>query len=210
MKFGKKSLVKVKCSCGNIIPKKRVEMGYKVCVECSTTEKYGCIDIIYHKTGNTIEILDAGTGYTSTPTVTITGDGFGATAVAVIDRGRIQRIDVTNTGIDYNRAVVTITGGGGFGASALALIDTKVGKLRTVYYNANAERQVVNSNVGEINYVDGIITLNDLNVISTPTTDGLIRVNCGTESSIIQSQRNTIVTIDDTDPNAILINLTAV
>ncbi len=34
-------------------------MGYKVCVECSTTEKYGCIDIIYHKTGNTIEILDA-------------------------------------------------------------------------------------------------------------------------------------------------------
>jgi hypothetical protein len=159
---------------------------------------------------NSIEILDAGTGYTSTPTVTITGDGFGATAVAVVDRGRIQRIDVTNTGIDYNRAVVTITGGGGFGASALALIDTKVGKLRTVYYNSIAERQVVNSNAGEINYVDGIITLNDLNVISTPTTDGLIRVNCGTESSIIQSQRNTIVTIDDTDPNAILINLTAV
>lgn len=159
---------------------------------------------------NSIEILDAGTGYTSAPTVTITGDGFGATAVAVVDRGRIQRIEVTNTGIDYNRAVVTITGGGGFGASALALIDTKVGKLRTVYYNANAERQVVNSNVGEINYVDGIITLNDLNVISTPTTDGLIRINCGTESSIIQSQRNTIVTIDETDPNAILINLTAV
>ena len=34
-------------------------MGYKVCVECSTTERYGCIDIVYHKTGNTIEILEA-------------------------------------------------------------------------------------------------------------------------------------------------------
>lgn len=49
----------MKCKCSNIIPAKRIQMGYKVCVECSTTERYGCIDIIYHKTGNTIEILDA-------------------------------------------------------------------------------------------------------------------------------------------------------
>ena len=49
----------MKCKCSNIIPEKRIQMGYKVCVECSTTERYGCIDIIYHKTGNTIEILDA-------------------------------------------------------------------------------------------------------------------------------------------------------
>jgi hypothetical protein len=48
-----------KCKCGKTIPHKRYEMGYKNCVECSTVEKYGCVDIVYHKTGNTIEIMDS-------------------------------------------------------------------------------------------------------------------------------------------------------
>lgn len=47
------------CKCGKTIPQKRYEMGYKNCVECSTVEKYGCVDIVYHKTGNTIEVMDS-------------------------------------------------------------------------------------------------------------------------------------------------------
>lgn len=46
------------CKCGNAIPQKRTELGYKECVNCSTVEAHGCIDIIYHKTGNTIQITD--------------------------------------------------------------------------------------------------------------------------------------------------------
>lgn len=45
-----------KCGCG--LPTKRVELGYKECVECSTVETYGTIDIVYHKTGNTVQHLD--------------------------------------------------------------------------------------------------------------------------------------------------------
>jgi len=30
----------------------------KVCVKCSTTEAVSCVDITYHKTGNTIQIMD--------------------------------------------------------------------------------------------------------------------------------------------------------
>ena len=30
----------------------------KVCVSCSTTEAVSCVDVIYHKTGNTIQIMD--------------------------------------------------------------------------------------------------------------------------------------------------------
>ncbi len=30
----------------------------KVCVKCSTTEQVGCVDITYHKTGNTIQVMD--------------------------------------------------------------------------------------------------------------------------------------------------------
>jgi hypothetical protein len=49
----------MKCTCGKEIPEKRVSLGYRECVDCSTVEKYGCVDLVYHKTGNTIEILPA-------------------------------------------------------------------------------------------------------------------------------------------------------
>lgn len=48
-------------SCNNTLPRKRVELGYKHCVDCSTTETYGTIDIVYHKTGNTVEHVDKAT-----------------------------------------------------------------------------------------------------------------------------------------------------
>lgn len=156
---------------------------------------------------NSVEILNAGTGYTSEPTVTISGDGFGATARAILSLGRIERIEITNPGIDYNRATITITGGGGFGATALPIIDTRVGRLRTVYYTSAAERVVVNSDIGQVDYDNGIVTLTDLNIVSVPASDGLLRINSGIQNNIIQSSRNTILTIDETDPSAILINL---
>ena len=156
---------------------------------------------------NSIDILNSGTGFTSEPTVTITGDGFGATAKAIISFGKIQRIEILNPGIDYNRAVVTITGGGGFGAQAVAVIDTKIGKLRTVYFTSNAERVIVNSNVGTINYDEGIIILNDLNILRTETFDGLVRIDSGIQNNIIQSTRNVILTIDENDLTSIVVNL---
>ena len=43
--------------CNETVPQARVDLGYKVCVKCSEVEKYGCVDIVYHKTGNTIQIM---------------------------------------------------------------------------------------------------------------------------------------------------------
>ncbi len=156
---------------------------------------------------NSIEIIDPGLNYTSEPTVTITGDGFGATAKATILLGKIQKIEITNPGIDYNQAIVTITGGGGFGAVAVAKIDTKIGKLRTIYYTSESERIVVNSNAGDINYDTGTVTLSDINILESKTTDGQVRIIVGSQSNIIESNRNTILTIDEEDPASILINL---
>lgn len=52
----------MKCKdCDKEIPQKRIDLGYKKCVNCSDTEKYGVIDVVYHKTGNTVEITDAKT-----------------------------------------------------------------------------------------------------------------------------------------------------
>ena len=45
--------------CNAIIPAGRVNLGYKICVNCSTVEQYGCAPITYHKTGNSIQIMSA-------------------------------------------------------------------------------------------------------------------------------------------------------
>jgi len=74
-----------------------------------------------------INITAGGTGYTTTPTVTITGGaGTGGVAVAVInDSGVIIGINVTNKGSGYTSAPsISIAGGGGSGATAVATVST--------------------------------------------------------------------------------------
>jgi len=152
---------------------------------------------------SSIQITNPGTGYTTTPTVTITGDGTNATAEAVIVNGKIQSINITNRGVDYTRATVSITGGNGYGAEALAVIDGKTGTLRTIYYDSLAQRQIINSNAGTIDYDNGIVTINNIRFLSIDSVDGLIRVTIESEKGIIESTRDTILTIDEDDPIAI-------
>lgn len=65
-------------------------------------------------------VISGGFGYGSPPTVTITGDGTGAAAYAVVDGGAVTKIVVTNYGLGYRWADVTITGAGQ-GATARAV-----------------------------------------------------------------------------------------
>ena len=46
-----------KCKPNTKVPEGRLALGYKTCVDCSTTETYSYIPIINHKTGNTIQIV---------------------------------------------------------------------------------------------------------------------------------------------------------
>lgn len=150
-----------------------------------------------------VTVTNPGQGFTSAPTITISGDGVGANAAATIVNGRIQSIEVTNRGIDYTRATVTISGGGGYGASAEATIDARTGELRTVYYDNNAQRQIVDETAGTIEYDTGIIKINNIYIKSVASTDGYIRLSVESEKGIISTIKNTIVTLDVDDPTAI-------
>ena len=152
---------------------------------------------------SSIQVINPGTGFTTTPTITITGDGSNATAEAVIVNGKIQSINITNRGTDYTRATISITGGNGFGAEAVVVIDGKVGTLRTVYFDSLAQRQIINSNAGTINYDTGEIIINDIRFLSVNSDDGLIRLTIEAEKGIIESKKRNILTIDETDPIAI-------
>jgi hypothetical protein len=156
-----------------------------------------------------IEVLNPGINFTSPPIVTITGDGIGAEAVAVLVNGKISKITMVNRGIDYTRATVSISGGGGYGASAVPVIDSRTGTLRTVYYNQLAERQIVNSNAGTIDYELGTLKITDIRIVSVSAPDGYIRFTIESENTVIKTNRNTIITIDETDPVSISTTLIA-
>ena len=157
-----------------------------------------------------ISVLNAGQNYTSAPTVTISGDGVGANAAATIVNGRVQSIEVTSRGIDYTRATITISGGGGYGATAEAIIDARTGELRTVYYDSNAQRQIVDETAGTIDYDAGIVTINNIYIKSVSSTDGYIRLSVESEKGIISTTKNTIVTLDVDDPTSISTTLETV
>ena len=152
---------------------------------------------------SSIQVTNPGVGFTTAPTITITGDGSNATAEAIIVNGKIQSINITNRGTDYTRATISITGGNGFGAEAVVVIDGKTGTLRTVYFDSLAQRQIINSNAGTINYDTGEIIINDIRFLSVNSDDGLIRLTIEAEKGIIESKKRNILTIDETDPTAI-------
>ena len=90
------------------------------------------------------------------------------------------------------------------------MIDARTGALRTIYYDSNAERQIVNSTAGEVNYDTGRITINDINILSVSASDGQIRLTIEADEGSIETDKNTIITIDETDTTSIVTNLTKV
>lgn len=62
---------------------------------------------------SSVVMTSRGEGYTSTPTLTLKGDGTGMTlGTPVVVSGRIVYIPVTNPGTGYTYATVTVSGGG--------------------------------------------------------------------------------------------------
>jgi len=70
-----------------------------------------------------VNVTAGGTGYTSAPTVAITGGGgSGATATAVVSGGAVVGVTITNKGTGYTSVpTVAFTGGAGSGAIATAV-----------------------------------------------------------------------------------------
>lgn len=74
-----------------------------------------------------IEVTAGGTGYSSAPSVIITGAGSNATATATISGGSVTAINVTAKGTDYSSAHIVLSGGGGSDATARAVLSPENG-----------------------------------------------------------------------------------
>lgn len=71
-----------------------------------------------------VKVTAGGSGYGSAPSVTITGDGTGATANSTISGGVVTAVTITNPGTGYTRASVAFGSGA---ATATAIISPKGG-----------------------------------------------------------------------------------
>lgn len=159
-----------------------------------------------------INVVNQGYSYTKTPTVTISGDGTGATAYAVLVGGRVNSIVVTNPGINYTQAIVTITNADGDTTGALAfasaVLEGSTGTLRT-YYFANNVKNILNTNAGTINYQTGRVILTDFAPIAVNNDLGQFTVSVVPASTIVSSTYNRIIALDEFDPEAITVTVNA-
>jgi hypothetical protein len=160
-----------------------------------------------------ISILNPGINYQKAPTVTINGDGSGATAFAQINtNGTIKSITVTAKGNNYTSAAVVITPAEGDTTGSLGVgianIEGRFGTLRTYYYNSNGVKIIIGT-VGTIDYETGLIELNSFNPTGVTNDLAQLTISATPVSTIISSSYNRIITVDPFDPNAIIVNLTA-
>lgn len=160
-----------------------------------------------------INIMNIGFGYTENPIVTITGDGEGATATATVVNGSISKINVTNSGNNYTQAIVTIQNSpgdtNGNSGSAYAILKGQYGRLRSYYYDSNNKKTILNENIATVDYYNGIITFENFNPNDVNDPLGQLTLTATPETTIIESTKNRIVSIDEFDPQAVIVNVTA-
>lgn len=151
-----------------------------------------------------IDIINGGINYTTTPTVTITGDGTGAVGVAKLFGGRVVSIQLLNQGQNYTRASITISGETGSGVVVQPILQSRVGTLRTYYYNTSGEKVFVNKNAGTIDYNNGIVVLKSVLPVSVASNSyyepNVLTINTFVDKEIIESVRNKILDIDVDNP----------
>lgn len=153
-----------------------------------------------------IIILNPGYNYTSVPTVTIRGDGQGASARAIIVNERIEQIIIDNPGNNYTQAIVEISGGGGVFGSASVVLQKQFGRLRTYYFNKGV-KYILNNNIGTVDYYNGIVTLENFNPYNINNFLAQLSINIVPDTTIIYSKHNKMLVMDDKDLEAVKINL---
>lgn len=72
-----------------------------------------------------VVITNNGSGYISAPNITITGNGYNATAIASIQNNNVNRITITDSGKEYTSAP-TVTIGNMWAANANVVLNTQV------------------------------------------------------------------------------------
>jgi hypothetical protein len=135
-----------------------------------TNAGYGDIEVI--------NVTNGGTGYDPSNaqiTITVTGDGQGASGTAVVSGGVITDIVVANTGSNYSYANVSITSTSGSNATAIAYASPVGGHSFDPISELGCKNVMVSVdfNGSEGGYIPTDITYHQLGIVIEPTTSAL-------------------------------------
>jgi hypothetical protein len=160
-----------------------------------------------------ISIGNPGFNYQSVPSITILGDGVGATANCTIVNGAISKVTVANTGSGYTSAIAVVRPAPGdtTGTNALLVVNLtgQYGTLRTYYNNTLNVKSVVDANVGVVDYINGTITLNNFNPVGIEDPLGQLTISVQPTTRIVSSAFNRIITINPYDPTSVTVKTIA-
>ena len=156
-----------------------------------------------------IEVTAAGSGYTSTPSIYIDGDGTGAAAQALIVNGTLRKVIITNPGSGYTSAIARVEGGGGVNATIKPILQGRVGQLK-IFTIINSIKKTVVENIGTVDYKAGTITLNNFFPTAISDPFGTIVIKATPIKKIFSSERNRIITLDQSDPAALSVTVNAI
>ena len=162
-------------------------------------EVKGAFTIVVKSAGNVgVNITNAGSGYTSAPTVSFSaapGGGTTATGTAAIYGGKVDSITITNPGSGYTSApTVSFSGGGGSSAAATASLAT----AGDVFLS-----EILVTDRGDGYVVDRLITIPDEQVGSGGATDLTFKVASKDSEGAITG----IKTLTQTPTNLSLIHI---
>jgi hypothetical protein len=160
-----------------------------------------------------ISVINTGYNYTANPTITITGDGTGAVATPVLVNGRLVSVNVTDGGTGYSGAIASVTPAigdtTGQGAQLEVNLYNQYGTLKSFYNDPIKGQVTVSLNAGTVDYINGIVTLNNFNPINVNNPLGELTLSVQPTTNIISSTYNKIITIDPYDPSAVSVAVNA-
>lgn len=161
-----------------------------------------------------ISIINPGFGYQSAPTVTILGDGMGATAQATINaNGTIKEITILTPGSGYTSAIATVTPASNDTTGQLGTLvvnlEGRYGTLRTFYNTTNNVKTIFDPNIGTVDYKTGVVTLNSFSPIQVDNPLGQLTLSVNPITTIVSSSFNRIITVDPFDANAVVVTVRA-
>ena len=153
-----------------------------------------------------VNVISPGFGFTTSPTLVVEGDGEGANAFAIIVNGKIQSVVVDAPGANYTSATVIIQGNG-TGASLQAIVDGATGNLRSYFFDQNNVKTVMANNIGVVDYVNGVVTLNNFNPSNVANPTQTLSIHIKPENSNFSTTLNRLITFDPTDSGALSITV---
>jgi len=156
-----------------------------------------------------ISVISAISNYESVPSIQIVGDGVGANAYPIVVNGKVTSIVVDNPGVNYKAAKAYLYYQDSIDLTATfnVAVQNRYGLIRSYYFDNNNVKVIMDPAAGTVDYLIGKIKLSQFAPTEVLDSSKTIKVSAKPETNNFESSRNRIITIDDTDPAAININV---